>query len=129
MESQHDKLQALLRQPWKSICITGFTEEEAKLYIASEGFKHKFEQIKDISGTNPLLLSLLRKDDKIAEYRARILMEEEDFLHRNFNISRKRKDGIKAFLEHEKAEKLNKYIQYANKQLDVEQSSADMCRE
>lgn len=79
MESQHDKLQALLRQPWKSICITGFTEEEAKLYIASEGFKHKFEQIKDISGTNPLLLSLLRKDDKIAEYRARILMEEEDF--------------------------------------------------
>ena len=75
----HTKLQGFLKQNWTSVYITGFTEAEAKCYISNEGFKYKFEQIMDISGTNPLLLSLLCKDDKLADYQAKVSMEEKEF--------------------------------------------------
>ena len=64
--------------------ITGFTEDEAKRFSDNKGFK--FEEIQGLSGTNPLLLSLLPYNMDINWYAARVRSEVNSFLERNLGI-------------------------------------------
>lgn len=67
--------------------ITSFTEQEAHFYLSGKNSKLKIEQIKSISGTNPLLLSIAISQSELLyyDYLARQMVRE--FLKKNFGFN------------------------------------------
>ena len=113
---QCDKFNGLFSQNWTEVDISGFTEDEAKLVVekinCNEGLK--FEQIRHLSGNNPLLLSILNSSDTLYHYKAKILARQEEFLERNLGINSNSDVSIKGFLEQDHFRACEKYIHYAN---------------
>jgi len=80
--------------------ITSFTSKEADLYIKEKGNKHlESNVIKQVGGTNPLLLSCLSKNHRrLAQYSQSVKVEMECFWT-GICILKKDVDFVKQFLE------------------------------
>ena len=54
---------------------TGFTDDEASKYIAKKNLQLMLNQVRHISGTNPLLPSLIRRNfKKINKYQSNVYL-------------------------------------------------------
>jgi len=94
---QQDKYCGIFQQKWTKTYITGFTEEEAKLFVDDKDLK--FEDIQHLSGANPLLLSILSEDMDTDDYKALVHVHKNSFLERNLEIKLAGQERVEAFVE------------------------------
>ena len=106
-----------------SLVINGFTREEAKKYVELQKTKLTYHNIASISGTNPLLLSLLHKTDTYQIYAAKVRRKVSDFLSQNLKFEG---ETIKKFLLDKKLKSCLNFVYCAlyGEELDEEVESA-----
>ena len=93
-----------------SLVINGFNEKEAKKYTELQEAQLTYDNIVNITGNNPLLLSLLHKTDTKHSFAARVRREVSDFLTKNLKFEG---EVIKRFLLHNQLKSCLSLLYYA----------------
>ena len=63
--------------------LTGFTDEEATIFINHMNTNIKIDDIKKLGGNNPILLSHVKGSSDIGDYSRRVAREIQSFLQNN----------------------------------------------
>ena len=87
-----------------SIVFTGFTNKEAAQYVEKCGSPFTYEEVKHVSGTNPLLLLLIPKHGSCStvsllhEYKRQVSHIVDNFIQDNFAVLKKNPETVENFI-------------------------------
>ena len=93
--------------------ITGFTESEAEQYVSMRNCSLTYTEIKDISGTNPYLLSYVGVTDDYGQYNGTVKHLVHTFLTNNLAELKGKSDSLAEYLKSRDVLKSRKFAYYA----------------